>query len=185
MPLLLLGKKGGKVAAECKLLHPRSEGDKCLSGKVSVSDTVCECAGRREGEGESRASPREIKLRRGIQRKTLISAFDKKGIESLFLSQPPTEGTAGECSTPSLTTQVRISFPLRTNTPIAIIFCHLQSNILFFFLNSVLIPMPGKKKTNQKNFSNIEPGNRAHLLQMTVALTLVHLVCFVYSFIFF
>lgn len=44
--------------------------------------------------------------------------------------------------------------------------------------------MPGKKKTNQKNFSNIEPGNGAHLLQMMVALTLVHLVCFVYSSIF-
>lgn len=107
-------------------------------------------------------SPWEIKLGQGIQRKTLISAFDKEGIESLFLSQPPTEKTTGECRTPSLTTQVGISFPSHKHTDcynlLPLIVQHFS-----FFKNSILIPMPGKSKknpqTNQEKFSNIKPGN--------------------------
>lgn len=105
-PLLLLGKRQKEGTA----VHPRSEGDKRLSGKVSLSD--------KRAEGESRASPREIRPRRNIQRKTLISAFDKKGIESLFPSQPP---TGGKCRrmvhSKSHNTQAGIGPPCPSLTP--------------------------------------------------------------------
>lgn len=112
-----------------KTLHPQSERDKCLSGKVSMSATVCVCLCGHMRERESCVSPWEIKPGHSIHhRKTLISPFDKKGIESLFWSQPHTEKTAGECYTWVSQQRFRSVCP-HINTPIAIISCYLQSNI--------------------------------------------------------
>lgn len=47
------------------------------------------CVGTRKGR--RLPLPWEIKPRHSIQQKTLISVFDKNGIEALYRSQPPTE----------------------------------------------------------------------------------------------
>lgn len=123
---LLLGRVGGRE----KTLHPQSERDKCLCGKVSMSDTVCVFVGACERKGEivSCISSWEIKPGHSIQpKKTLISSFDKRGIESLFQSQPPTEKTAGKCCTQVSQHWFRSGSP-NTNILInVVICCHLQS----------------------------------------------------------
>lgn len=124
---LLLGRVGGRE----KTLHPQSERDKCLCGKVSMSDTVCVFVGACERKREivSCISSWEIKPGHSIQPKeTLISSFDKRGIESLFQSQPPTEKTAGKCYTQVSQHWFRSGSP-NTNILInVVICCHLQSS---------------------------------------------------------
>lgn len=88
----------------------------------------CMCLCRHTTERESCISPWEIKPGHSIHRKTLISPFDKKGIESLFRSLPPTEETAGDSYTWVFQHRFR-SVSSRTDIPIALIFCYLQSNI--------------------------------------------------------
>lgn len=108
--------------------HRVRETSVCLERWACLPLRVCLCGHRRERERESCVSPWEIKPGHSIHRKTLISPFDKKGIESLFRSQPPTEKTAGECYTQVSQHRFRSVSP-RTNIPIAVISCYLQSNI--------------------------------------------------------
>lgn len=121
----------GETAAERKLYtHRARETSVCLERWACLPLYVCVCVGiwERERERESCVSPWEIKPGHSIHhRKTLISPFDKKGIESLFWSQPHTEKTAGECYTWVSQQRFRSVCP-HINTPIAII-CYLQSNI--------------------------------------------------------
>lgn len=121
----------GETAAERENFTP-TERERQVS--VWKGEHVCHCmcafvwAYKTDRERESCISPWEIKPGHNIHhRKTLISPFDKKGIESLFWSQPHTEKTAGECHTWVSPHRFRSVCPL-TNSVIAIISFHLQSN---------------------------------------------------------
>lgn len=117
----------GESAAERKLYtHRARETSVCLQRWTCLP--LCGHTRRGKRGRESCVSPWEIKSRHGIQRKSLISPFDKKQIESLFRSQPPTEKTAGECYTRVSQHRFRSVSP-HANMPIAIISCHLQSTI--------------------------------------------------------
>lgn len=109
-----------------KTLHPQSERETSVCMERWACLPMCVCT--RQRERVSYVSPWEIKPGHSIHWKTLISPFDKKGIESLFLSQPPTEKTAGERYTWVSQHRFRSVSP-HTNIPITIISCHLQSNI--------------------------------------------------------
>lgn len=81
---LLLGRVGGRE----KTLHPQSERDKCLCGKVSMSDTVCVFVGACERKGEivSCISSWEIKPGHSIQPKKLSFLLLIRGVLSLYFS---------------------------------------------------------------------------------------------------
>ena len=112
-------------------------------------ETERETERERERERECCVSPWEIMPGHSIHRKTLISPFDKKGIESLFRSQPPTEETAGECYTRVSQHRFR-SLSARTNTQFAIISCHLQSDIYSIHTNP-----PSLKNFKKKNPASV------------------------------
>lgn len=115
----------GEMAVERKLYsHRMRETSVCLERWACLPLYVFVSAYERE----SCISPWEIKPGHSIHRKTLISPFDKKGIESLFRSQPPKEETAGDCYTWVFQHRFRSVSP-HTNIPIALISCYLQSNI--------------------------------------------------------
>ena len=123
---------GGPFVERKLYTHRVRETSVCLERWACLPLCVCLCGHERERERERErvccVSPWEIMPGHSIHQKTLISPFDKKGIESLFRSQPPTEETAGGCYTQVSQHRFR-SLSARTNTQFAIISCHLQSDI--------------------------------------------------------